>query len=473
MSRSLPESASLRARRWDVLVLGGALPGLAAAVRLAMGGLRVLIAEEEEAARTPALLREPFFLPAPGDPVLEALLRALGVPLIERHAIATDEVAFQVLQGGARLEIGTAGLTAEELVAWGLAKPDDARALVEGLASAARAEAEALLEADFVKAGGALRGIARGVRPSANGSRGLPAAVGAADGEVRSLLELIENALTRGAPGRVSPEARARLLGSPLGGAARFERPDQGLRELLRRRLEALHVEFRTLGCPFRMVELGDQPGIARIGPDDVWCGRGLVLNAPLQALASALQHWDVDVPRMLRAEGRPSHRQMVHARILREALPEPLARCAIIAARDGGPPLRLIVHPSPRGSRFAELVVESAMPASAGGGPWPDKAEREATAERIVRELQHWLPFSEGRMKVAPLPPSPLWDDERVAIESDGADATGWPAPLELRAAGRRPVYQLPRDGAACLGTEGELLLGWRAGDAIREELA
>ena len=52
----------LRARRWDVVVLGSALPGLIAAVRLAMGRLRVLIVEEEVAARQPATVREPFFL---------------------------------------------------------------------------------------------------------------------------------------------------------------------------------------------------------------------------------------------------------------------------------------------------------------------------------------------------------------------------------------------------------------------------
>jgi flavin-dependent dehydrogenase len=51
----------LWARRWDVLVLGSALPGLVAAVRLGMAGARVLVVGEEAAARTPPLLLEPFY----------------------------------------------------------------------------------------------------------------------------------------------------------------------------------------------------------------------------------------------------------------------------------------------------------------------------------------------------------------------------------------------------------------------------
>jgi flavin-dependent dehydrogenase len=50
--RGLPPIASaesFRVRRWDALVLGGALPGLVAAVRLAKRGARVLMLEEDRA----------------------------------------------------------------------------------------------------------------------------------------------------------------------------------------------------------------------------------------------------------------------------------------------------------------------------------------------------------------------------------------------------------------------------------------
>ena len=114
-----------------------------------MGGLRVLVAEEDAAARVPDRVREPFFLPA--GPVLDACLRALGVPLIDRRSVALDELAYQVLLTDARIDVGGVSLTAEELVAWGLAKPEAAESLLRELAEAGRAEGEALLDSEIVR----------------------------------------------------------------------------------------------------------------------------------------------------------------------------------------------------------------------------------------------------------------------------------------------------------------------------------
>ena len=53
MMRALPPIGAretFRVRRWDAVILGGALPGLVAAIRLGMRGNRVLILEEEAAA---------------------------------------------------------------------------------------------------------------------------------------------------------------------------------------------------------------------------------------------------------------------------------------------------------------------------------------------------------------------------------------------------------------------------------------
>jgi len=50
--RGLPEverSRQFRTRRYDAVIVGGALPGLVAAVRLGMGGARVCIVEEQAA----------------------------------------------------------------------------------------------------------------------------------------------------------------------------------------------------------------------------------------------------------------------------------------------------------------------------------------------------------------------------------------------------------------------------------------
>ncbi|MFQ5418282.1 MAG: hypothetical protein ACE5FL_14750, partial [Myxococcota bacterium] len=51
-----------RTRRWDAVVLGGALPGLIAAIRLGMNGARVLILEETAAVDAFPGLREPFLV---------------------------------------------------------------------------------------------------------------------------------------------------------------------------------------------------------------------------------------------------------------------------------------------------------------------------------------------------------------------------------------------------------------------------
>src|SRR5678816_669281 len=102
-----------------------------------MGRLRVLLVEEESAARLPATVRDPFFLAgAASGGVLDACLRALALPLIDRRRLATEPVAYQVVLPDARVDVASPTRTAEELVAWGLAKPEIARALVRGLSEA-------------------------------------------------------------------------------------------------------------------------------------------------------------------------------------------------------------------------------------------------------------------------------------------------------------------------------------------------
>jgi hypothetical protein len=64
-----------------------------------------------------------------------------------------------------------------------------------------------------------------------------------------------------------------------------------------------------------------------------------------------------------------------------------------------------------------------------------------------------------------------PRWDSDDGWLE-DSAGQNGWPGEIDLRLSARPPIYHLDRAAAAGLGLEGDLLLGWRAGDAIAAEL-
>lgn len=465
---------SLRARRWDVLVVGGALRGLIAATRLAMAGHRVLVVEEEAAARTNPLLREPFAVPGPADGgVLDPCLRALGLAPIERRAFETRRVSHQILAPRVRLEVGSAVDTAEEWVAWGLLKPDEARELARALEAAARAECDAMLAAPLVRAGRGLSlGRRRGPAERSQGAalpapgphaRGLPEGVGRVPPLLAALFEGQVRALCQTASGRPSPEARARLLGAALTGGGAFHREDQGLRALVRRRLETLHTEFRTVGRGFEFLRVGDHPGIAGMTPGDAWLGRVVLVNAPPARLAAALEGWGFDPPDFLTGPV-PTHRRLaIHLRAVAEAVPEGLARRAVLLSSDRDPAgaVALSLHASPRGSRFAELVARRVVPAG---------VDTEAEAFALEKAVVDLMPFSEGRLARAPLAPAPLWDDEwALADPSRGHD---WPGELTLRD-GRLPVYVLPPEALGSLGAEGDLLVGWRAGDAMRAELS
>jgi hypothetical protein len=79
-------------------------------------------------------------------------------------------------------------------------------------------------------------------------------------------------------------------------------------------------------------------------------------------------------------------------------------------------------------------------------------------------------MPFSRGGF-VRQRAPEPVWDSD--ALLADPAPGSGWPGDCDLRRSSRPPVYSLDRASVAALGFEGEVLLGWRAGDAIATDLA
>jgi hypothetical protein len=453
----------LRARRWDVVVLGSALPGLVAAVRLGMAGARVLVVAEEAAAKTPPLLLEPFYLAGTrADGVLQACLTALGVPPIERRGVEREELAYQVLMPGARIDVGLPARTAEEWVAWGLAKPELARDAVRGLESAAHAEAEALLEATLIR-----RGVRRGPPRQAAAPRGgrhlrgLPASLSRPEPALARLLDVQVRALSNLASAQPSPEARARLLGAPLEGGLRVA-PGRGVRALVRRRLEQVHGELRVAAGPFELVEIDGHPGIALWRQRDAWLGRALVLNAPPGRLAQALEAAGLEVPEVLRVAPPPRRRAALQLRAAREVLPEAMAERLILTQEPEASPICVALHALDRDPKHLDLTATQVV---------DDGADLSAAHDGMEGAVRALLPFSERRLARIAEAPRPVWDDELVLGDPPGTGG-GWPTEVEIRLPTRAPVYALPREELAGLGPEGDLLLGWQAGDTIAAAL-
>ncbi len=453
----------LRARRWDVVVLGTALPGLVAAVRLGMAGARVLVVAEESAARTPPLLLEPFYVAGTrAEGVLQSCLTALGVPPIERRGAPREELAYQVLMPAARIDVGLPGRTAEEWVAWGLAKPELARDAVRGLESAAHAEAEALLDTTLVR-----RGVRRLPQRPASAPRtgrhlrGLPASLSRPEPALARFLEVQVRALSNLASAQPSPEARARLLGAPLEGGLRLA-PGRGVRALVRKRLEQVHGEVRVAAAPFELVEIDGHPGIALWRQRDAWLGRALVLNAPPGRLGDALAQSGSEPPEFLRVPPPRWRRAALQLRAAREVLPEAMAERLVLVGESDDAPICVAFHPLERDPKHVDVTAARVV---------EDGADLAAAYDDMEAAVRALLPFSERRVARVAEAPRPVWDDELALLDPSGA-GSGWPTEVEIRVATRAPVFALPREELAGLGPEGDLLLGWQAGDTIAAAL-
>jgi hypothetical protein len=186
--------------------------------------------------------------------------------------------------------------------------------------------------------------------------------------------------------------------------------------------------------------------------------------------VAGALEKWNRKPPPFLEVERPPPRyrRVTVHLRAQRDVVPEALAQRAILVTDPSAPivgtnAVALSIHPSSRGDLFAELIASSVVENEP-----KSLAENAARIEETVRRL---MPFSDGRISRIPSPAPPLWDDDAALATPGPGD--GWPGEVEIRTPGRQAVFRLPREGLAGLGLEGDLLLGWRAGDAIREDLS
>jgi hypothetical protein len=453
-----------RSRRWDAVILGSGISAMVTAARLGMAGQRVMIVEEEATRTAFAGVREPFFLAGARDAgVLDLCLRELTLSLIDRRRIEEEEVSYQLVGRDLRADIGSAELTAEELVAWGICKPDAAHELVRSLGEASEAERKAMLASPVARVGRRVSRVRPGIGIEGSHRRGLPAEAANAVPEVARVLDAQVRALSNLATATPGPEAQARLLGCPLKGGSGFAAGPPWLHEILRRRVESVFGEFRTLSRKFKIVSVMDQPAIAVQGNSEIWTGRMLIIAAPPTALANMLE--PNDTPDFLKLTRTTRRRLCIHLRVKRRVLPDGMSNRVVLMDETGpagepGAVATLSVFQRNDDPKWVDVVIRSVAVEGI------DHAEQE---QRLVERALALMPFHNDQVERVPVK-QPMWDDDHWL--EDSPHGACWPGELDLRVNTKQPVYMLDRSWVAGLGLEGDLLLGLRAGEILEKKL-
>jgi len=472
--RAKSANPSLRTRRWDAVVLGTALPGLIASVLLGRRGARVLVLEEHAPERFPGL-REPFLMTGAGsEGVLRSCLRELALPLIERKRLEALSTSFQVVRPDARVDIGDPNWTSQELAGWGFAAPLDAKTLLGALGSAGDAEREAMLAAPIVRVplrralGGRRTPTSTTTAPdggTTSAMRGLPDEAKQVPDALGALLQAQIRALSNFGTALPCPHAQARLLGSALVDGAALSRGDPWLRSLLRRRIESLFGEFRSVRDGFSLTTVNNQPAISIDEGNEILAGRCLILNAPRSALATVVDQ--ASPTGLLKGPVVTRRRRSVHFKIDANLVPEAMADRLIRVGdlerpMEGTNVVTLRTYRLTEGDRTSVDMVASAAIATDD----PDPQARDAEIEASIASL---FPFANGALKRQE-DQTPRWDDDTWLAEP--AKNGTWPREADIRVSSRSKVFALERSHLAGLGFEGDVLLGWRAGEAIAAEL-
>ena len=253
-------------------------------------------------------------------------------------------------------------------------------------------------------------------------------------------------------------------MGLGLSGGAGFGDDPPWLMGLLRRRIEALHGEFRSVAGDFSLVSADGQPGIQVAESDELWLGRVMAVAASPAGLSEALE--SESLPKFLSKPRNPCRRIALHFRVDQDALPRGMgARLISLGEETGeqtvsGRVATLTAHACTEEPGHVDLVARMRARGT---------EEIEAVETELEERVRSLMPFSGGRLKRLKQR-RPRWDDDGWL--EDPKPGAGWPVVMDLRASSRPPVYRLDRTGVASLGFEGDLLLGWRAGDVISQEL-
>ena len=116
---------------------------------------------------------------------------------------------------------------------------------------------------------------------------------------------------------------------------------------LLRKRVQSVFGEFRSLSGEFDLVSVNGLPGIRPPRTSELWVGRMLVLATPPLALAGAI--CSDEVPAVLASNRRWRRRLAVHLRCSPSALPEGM-----------GPRLILLPEPETEGMVSGPVILSS-----------------------------------------------------------------------------------------------------------------
>jgi hypothetical protein len=439
-----------------------------------MRGLRVLILEEDTAAVAYPGLREPFMMAGSGsNGVLGSCLKAMEIPLIDRRRVRAAFPAYQVAFPKARVDVGDAERTTEELEAWDLSPEETARNLVASLREGSETQQRSLLDAEIFTGSRRVPRLSRRApslpqEPEVHPNRRdrIADPVGRAVAEASPLAAFCDaqlRALSDFAEIEPPTAVRTRLLGAALGGAAELAEGHRWFRDLLNRRIASLYGEIRQLRGAFRLVSAGNQPAIEIERTPEVCAGRALLINAPLPPLRDAITKGPV--PELLKGPAASHRRLSLHLRGPHRALPEGMAarviRIGNLSEKISGTNLiRLRVFENPDGVDPVDLVASAVVPID---------AKVDAVRDEIESGVASLLPLGrEGWVRVASQ--TPLWDRDEFLADPHGEGS--WPAGTPLRPTSRTPAYVLDRWKLGALGFEGDLLLGWRAGDAIASDL-
>ncbi len=98
------------------------------------------------------------------------------------------------------------------------------------------------------------------------------------------------------------------------------------------------------------------------------------------------------------------------------------------------------------------------------------ENGDPEAGGDAIEEQVRAVFPFTTKKITRRKVD-TPRWDSDDIL--EDPAPGCGWPGEVDLRVSTRPPVYRLDRGAVAGLGLEGDVLLGWRGGDAVAGDLA